>query len=472
MADAALQLLREAIGAKKSALAEGNIFAQIAFDGEENRLGWVIPPAYEALASAQARFLEKNKEYKEFVFTGMGGSINGVKALFTLHGKKNFHTVNSIDPRALQELLTRISYARDVKVLPISKSGSTSETQLVAHALRSLFTRDWEKHFLWISDAPARKKLDALGWQGAGLFPLQVDAQTDIGGRFSCPHTFVFLGALALLYSKEEIASLWQRYRPYHETLLSRALAAAAQFKEKPNAYFALKVKKPLDVILHTWLIQLFQESLGSKKEHFPVKTLIFDERERLREGFDVIEYASETDDVALSFLHTIYFFEAFIAFFSYFKKIVFVTQEYVERYKQKEKELLQTKPSLPPSRSLGDIVGAAAGPARDKKFIEVVLFFYPEKDELEYIERKFQERFPEKKVFCFEGSDWNHHSYQASFLAQDTHYIFLTRDSYIQSVDPLPREIVAQGILQLRSIAEATYQTLKDKSVYYALAR
>jgi len=471
MTHTALDCLYEAIGKSRDAIPADNLFRTIGFDGPHNRLGWVVPPPSSILERALDVFLTRTSDSREFVFTGMGGSINGVCAFFELEKDPRFHTINSIDPRALEALRGALSYVDRLKVLPISKSGTTSETQLVSSALKELFGAQWQKHFLWLCDPAAREKLDALGWKGVAMHALQANNLTDVGGRFSCPHTFVFLSALSLAYGREKTLRTWEQYAPRHHALLEEALRAALRFSEKPNAYFLLKVKPPLDTILRTWLIQLFQESLGSKKEGFAVKTELYQERGSCGEGFDVIEYMPQEKDPLMLFLSTIYFFEAFIAFFSFLKGIVFVTQEYVERYKQKEKELLRSKPSVPDAKSLANIIHAASAQAHAKRFIEVVLFFYPESQEQAYITRKFQEHFPNKKIFCFEGSDWNHHSYQASFLAEDTQYVFLVRNEYRSKVHGIAEETIAHAVVHLRAIAEATYQTLRDKSLYCALS-
>lgn len=105
---------------------------------------------------------------------------------------------------------------------------------------------------------------------------------------------------------------------------------------------------------------------------------------------------------------------------------------------------------------------------SREQKFIEVVLYFYPDQEIIDVIRGKFRETFPGKIILVFIGSDWNHHSYQAAFSDRDTYFVFLLASKYKNKIAFFSEQTLARNIETLKMISEATYLTLKNKACLF----
>jgi len=302
------------------------------------------------------------------------------------------------------------------------------------------------------------------------VFSRQIDSKKDIGGRFSCPHTLVFLAPLFIIYKDiEKIKKLWIKYLQKTSQIMEEAYETACKFKDKDNAFFGFKISSQLSKPLSTWIIQLFQESFGSKKKNFGVKTLNADEFRKLPSYFDIVEFESNSGDSVLDLMLTMYFFECFVAFFSFYKNIIFVTQEYVEKYKEEMRRLEGKSFTPPPQVNMEQLISQVKKNIGDRKFIEIVLFFCPQKPFLQKLKNVFREEFKDKITLVFVGSDWNHHSYQSAFLDKDTLYVLLVKERYIiPDIKDVPLCLWERNIRLLQQISLATYNTLKDKSLYY----
>ena len=111
-------------------------------------------------------------------------------------------------------------------------------------------------------------------------------------------------------------------------------------------------------------------------------------------------------------------------------------------------------------------VIAASEG----KNFIEVVCYWYLPDEQRQAIMDHLREKCPGKTVLVFEGSDWNHHSYQAATMNDETLFVVLTKDRYLEHVEGIPDETLQENTKNLLDIAYATYETLKDKAVYLAL--
>ena len=134
-----IDYLLEAAAKSKEEVPRRNSFRNIGFDGMNPRLGWVMPPAWSSVEEAlqNSQLCLKGKD--EFIFVGIGGSINSIKTVLSLNKKVNIHCIDSLDPQAVITVLSKIENLDKTAVIPISKSGTTKETQLIAHTLRELF---------------------------------------------------------------------------------------------------------------------------------------------------------------------------------------------------------------------------------------------------------------------------------------------------------------------------------------------
>ena len=160
--DVELSNLIKASEIGKLEMQETNLYRDIGFEGDNPRLGWVIPPDWEKIEDSLTRFtdLDVVKGKNNFVFSGMGGSINAIKAMIKIHDNQTeskIYTIDSLDPAALKELFSQIVFLQQTLVIGISKSGTTKETQDILRAISQKFESqglDPRKHFLWFTDLP------------------------------------------------------------------------------------------------------------------------------------------------------------------------------------------------------------------------------------------------------------------------------------------------------------------------------
>ena len=471
--------LLEAAGKPRQDINQDNPYRDIGFDNGKERLGWVKPLDFIEIEKSLERASGILKGKNTFIFVGMGGSINGIKPLFSIFNKDNYYTLDNLDPAAVSYLSEKVSNFDKTLVIPISKSGTTAETQLLASALRKLFAaklgeNNWQKHFLWLSDSTSFNKLDSLGWAGVTKEFIQPDSRIDIGGRFSSPHTLIFLLPLFLLQGsdKDKLKKTYESFSALAGRIREKAYLVCDKCKDKPDAYFHPILPSTLSESFSSWIVQLFQESLGSKLDNFPVKTITGDTGDKL---FFSLRLDIDVSDKAVSLTAQMYFFQVFIAYYSAAKNLNFVSQNFVEKYKEQMRQLESGNNPLfeienLPLAAIIDKAKAEAG--AEHSFIEIVLYFYPGDDSLKIINDAFSRAFPSRKILMFVGSDWNHQSYQAAFSDKSTFYVLILSSCYNKEVKGLDSEVISKNIKTLENIAKATYLTLEDKSILVAYRR
>ncbi len=463
----AINYLLSAAGRDKKDVASDNPFINIGFDENNARLGWVNPPDFSLISEEVRRILPLLEGKKFFVFVGMGGSINGIKSIASFSPEKAVYTLDSLDPSALSEVLNSIEPDKTL-VVAVSKSSTTKETQLIAKSLKQVIS---EENFVWLIDLENKERLLSFGWKDANIFPIQPDGRGDIGGRFSSPHTLIFLLPLFIIVGRDtgRLKNIWDEYLSLQEFLLKGAYDLADKYREADKAYFNPQVKEDFKNNLRGWLVQLLNESLGSKKQGLAVKTLVSglngDEK-----GFFSLRLDKEIENPLVYIMANMYFFQCFTAFYAYFNNIVFVNQPYVEVYKKAMRSQQAYSENKPPV-FLQDIPGIIKeNPGfSSKKFIEIILYFSPGQGFVEKISSLMTEEFSDKKVFVFIGSDWNHHSYQAAFKSEDTLYVIVCLEQY-KNCPYISRDIIQDNINTLKTISFATFSTLKSKAVFFTL--
>lgn len=475
MADLEKYLL-EAAKKKKEELSSHNPYRDIGFDGNKKRLGWVKAIPFSKVKKSLEGFLPLLEGKDNFIFVGMGGSINGIKPLVSLFKTTSLFILDNLDPCALLDILSQVKNLEKTLVVAISKSGTTKETQLLALTLKEYFLSNLgpdrlKKHFLWLSDAIAFKKLDSLGWKGIKKVSIQVDGETDIGGRFSSPHTLIFILPLFLLLNKDftKLKYIYDSFTSLQKEIRNKAYLEAKKYKDKLDAYFSPLTEARLGDSFSSWVVQLFQESLGSKLKTLAVKTII-----NFPQGiFSLLKLELKINNPLVLLMSQMYFFQVFIAYYSAYKRLNFVTQNFVEKYKQEMQRLEgQSREEL--NIGLKDLAGiikeVKKNINRTYRFIEIVLYFYPQPQIRELIKKSFIREFREQQVLLFVGSDWNHHSYQAAFTDKDTFYVLLLSSFYKEELPSVSSDILKRNIKVLKTIAQATHLTLKDKSVLFCL--
>lgn len=466
--------LRDAGSKEKKDILGANPFKRFGFDGMNARLGWVNPPTWSCVKQALFECNKYIKNKKEFIFIGMGGSINGVKTLVTAQRCGYIHYVDSLDPRALIDVVKKIKRLRYVMIICITKSGSTKETHLIAHTVRTIFKKKVKEHFLWLVDKGSHKKLGALGWKGFSWFPIQADGRTDVGGRFTSPHTLVFLLPLYLMFKKDltKVKRIYEAYLSGRQRIVAAALGNARSYKNKKHAYFAVQVESSLAHAARTWITQLFQESLGSKKNGLNVKTLIVD-RKCTDVQFSTLTLTHTQGNQIVRMMLLMHYLQHFVAYWSGFRSINFVNQPSVEQYKQKMKVLtFADMKSIDEIDAKGLITEIQKKIKRNQRFIELILYFHPTPKEVHYLEASLKRHFPQRKVFVFVGSDWNHHSYQAAFKDAASVYCLLTRKKYVMAHPFFKAKRLKENVATLELISYATYLTIKRKGLLRAISK
>lgn len=378
-------------------------FLDIGKDGEYLRLGWVNIFPWEIIQDTLNQFSLLANGYQNFIFIGMGGSINIIKALKSFYQAKNIYTIDSLDPQAYDEL-------KDVDnplIIAISKSGTTLETKLITQKFS-------QNKIIWLKDKE-------------GDLHIQFDAGNDIGGRFSAPNTLIFWAPLFLIFNQDfgKTQSIYNQFASQIDQIRSEMWALGEQIHQSNNQYFQIFCHPSLA----NWMTQLFQESLGSKIPDFHPKTLI---------GGEKIPYfypINLSDDLTIS----LYQAQILVASIAYFKNINFVNQPLVEKYKK----LINS--DISPDDINKDLT------LKNFKFVEIICYWAIPEEEKDQIKAQYQQTYPDKIILLFEGSDWNHHSFQAAVDNPETLFCLLTKQ-----VDPI-----------LDKIALATYKTLEGKSIY-----
>lgn len=468
--------LIEGANTVKEELSSDNPYSGIGFDGEQGRLGWVRTIPFSKIKESLENIVPLLEGKKSFIFVGMGGSINGIKPLLALFEDRPFYTVDNLDPRAIAELVDKIDNLKETMVISISKSGTTKETQLLSSTLREIFINrlgedSWINNFLWISDCSSFEKLDSLGWQGVNKASIQFDQASDIGGRFAAPHTLIFFLPMFLLLNKDfsKVKDCYESFVSLKPKIQEKAYLASCECEGREDAYFSPIIAGGLGESFSSWVVQLFQESLGSKLKDLPVKTLINVAEDQM---FFVLKIGLEINNPLVSLISQMYFFQVFIAYYSGQRKINFVSQGYVEKYKQQMRMLEDSGQKATSGEEVNlenaiNKVKEAIHP--EHRFVEVVLYFYPTVETIKEIQEKVSQSLPGRRVLVFVGSDWNHQSYQAAFGSKDTFYLLLTASSYEFVIPEVSKSTLAKNTETLKVIAEATYLTIKDKSLLFS---
>ncbi|MFW6172456.1 MAG: phosphoglycerate kinase, partial [Elusimicrobiota bacterium] len=480
--------LNEPAGKTKKGVSQENEYREIGFDGEEPRFGWFKKPSwndirenFESIAN-----MKVFKDKKNIVFIGMGGSINTVKTLEKILGKEggyNVYTLDNLDGEALKNL-SELNWEKTL-VIPISKSGTTDETIKLAEIFKKRIGKKWRENFLFMTDPGNNEKLAEKGFKGVKQAYIQLDGKDDIGGRFTSPHTNIFWLPLYLLQNKnmDEMKVYYKEYRKIIERtdVLAQVREAATRYANDNSQNFAVVTNNGLVAeALNTWIIQLFQESLGSKIEGFNPRTIVVADEDSVPVGFESINIELPTNNPVLKMMALTYLLEVFVAEFSRQKSdfsegriLNFVNQPQVEFYKNKLKELKKKELSKKAPVNMEVLKYRIEKWLKDNPdtyFIDAVLYGEFSNDEIMGVKSILQDHFKDKKVQVFVGTDWNHHSFQAAVNDPRSLFVILTKDEYTTEIGEFDSEKIQGNIDTLQRIAEATYETLKDKAIFESL--
>ncbi|MDP4009962.1 MAG: hypothetical protein Q8P53_03175 [Candidatus Shapirobacteria bacterium] len=439
-------------------------------DNGADRSGWARQPSWEKeIKSRLKQFLEIAKDKTDFVFIGMGGSINTVKAIGNIlgnNGENKVFTLDSLDPEAISELIPKIDPGKTL-VIGISKSGTTKETAQLAKTLKDICG-----DFLWLTDPQNEEKIKKNEWQDTIILPIQVDGQADIGGRFTAPHTLISFLPLLILNNKDlvRVEEIWNEYLSCSNDLVEITIDTA-RLLDSSVSNFAICLPENLCPALETWIIQLLQESLGSKKDGYNPKTMVVN-KDQIPEDFDLIAWDVETDNEVVRAMTTMYLAQVLVAQIALTQTVNFVNQPGVEKYKDEMRKMADGKTLEAKIATLDELMRETEKKLKenDYKFIETVCYWHLTEEERQKLKVNLEKRFSDKIVLVFTGSDWNHHSYQAANQNQDTLFLILTKPNYLDSIKNIDSKKLKENIEDLKIIAGATYKTISDKAIFLSL--
>ncbi len=464
--------------AANSAAIPGNAYAEIGFEGRFNRLGWVRPPSEADVMLYASQIDDMLAGMENVIFIGMGGSINSVKAFKGIMGDRRIvvDALDSLDPSALAKSLAGKDLQKTL-IVTISKSATTAETLGLTGIFKTAFGDEWKNHILILTDPENTAKLPE-NYRGAQTMAIQVDGGNGIGGRFTAPLTGTWI-LPAYLFMGDAFGDVYKSFLERHELAAWNAVQGARELHYSGAQRFAVIVEdEKVRDAMNTWIIQLFQESLGSKIEGFYPRTLVVAKGDSIPEGFTPLNLEVNSDDIQSRTMLLQYGLERFVAELALLKGLNFVTQEGVEVYKAETRRLVNEGGILPdPKRVntaqlLSEVLSAVN--QKRKSFVDFVLYGDYGQAELDALRAQAEAALPKGVgVQVFIGSDWNHHSYQAAKDDPNTLFVILQKPNYEIPQGPVfeaSSDVLNDNVKTLRIIARATYNTLSDKALFYAL--
>ena len=211
-----------------------------------------------------------NKNIKNIVVLGIGGSSLGSKAIYEFlkpmkTTKRKLFFFESTDPLNITDLLTQLNIS-ETHFLIISKSGGTVETISI---FKYIFASNQDKEsYTFITDVGSN--LDKFAKDlGSNVFYLP----PNIGGRFSVlsvvgllPLALCGVDIKALLKGADEVSESFFNDGKFKDVLLDKALFYAKNHTQyNINCIFAYS--ETLEYFTQ-WYVQLWGESLGKKQRN------------------------------------------------------------------------------------------------------------------------------------------------------------------------------------------------------------
>lgn len=231
-------------------------------------LGFFKLPEMNSLWQKSEEITPKfGRQFKQFIWVGIGGSSLGPKCMASALGVENVHFLENPDIKTIQNLNKKIQNWKDVGFIFVSKSGTTIETL----ATLDYYLNKLEQHQLKISEQSLviteMKSSSLYDWAQNHKVPV-LEIPLNVGGRFSVLSS---IGQTFLGITGNSIAD----FKKGAESVLT------SPFKEQtllPLLGFYLEGLKQKDVLsyfwyysdstyqLGKWLEQLWAESLGKKE--------------------------------------------------------------------------------------------------------------------------------------------------------------------------------------------------------------
>lgn len=434
----------------EAARALGNRFVQLGSENGKPRLGWVEPPPWKHIERALDRAFctRALRDKRQFIFCGTGGWIHSVRMVAEETGPSQnvVQTLYSLDPAALVSLLANNLALDKTALLGLSASGNTLETRLLIDTLQELLISAGlhvPDHLLWLSAKLARS------------LPLTVDGFETIGALFSAPFTLAFLLPVALLAGMQKTRRYFESFLALREQAVEEAVGQALDLDVSQKLLYLDTggTSDPLDC----WILQLARQSICGKSASFNPKILVGGESP---DNFTRInlKIVADVDPIVAKMLtcHAAQFFFAAVA---WRHDIAFVQHDNVNRYKRLINETPKSSLTNADLEAVQQKIDAVLR-KNGRSFLEMVVYA-PLTKQLRSTLRQSHGSLTGRHCEVYEGSDWNHHSYQAAAESGDTAYVFAGPWLSECEVPGIAPGTLSRNLGFLSAIAQATETSL-----------
>jgi len=403
------------------------------------------------------------RDKSRYVMVGTGGWVHAAGTAAASHAEPAVvvETIHSLDPRALAPLVDAVGHAQSTTFVGISESRTTLETELLmdtfAEFARSMGANPVD-HLLWLSptQGPDVRSVDPA-----------ITPAVRPGALFGAPLTLAFLLPLRLVAGHAQTKRYYESFLAAREVALNAMVERALEIDITSigGLYFFVDPALVNDS-LRRWLLQLGRQALSSKVAGFQPKVLVGSAPPA---EFEIIDTTAGLDGppavIAMLAMHAV---QHFIAVLCYRIGAPFATHRAVRSYKRILPALLErAQPPAPEELGANDIeqlerslIGSLSR-SLQRRFAEIVI--YRSLDAL--TARRLEERLTQtlsRPCHVFEGSDWNHHSYQAAWADSETDYAIIDSPALPEPIAGLCQDILDRNVRALSAIANATRATLR----------
>lgn len=490
-----LRPLREATKKGQDAIPMSNLFREIGFEDNTSLLGWAYPPAWQDIKATAETALQMSSlsSKRHFIWVGTGGWVFLVDALKkTIPASQDitFHTLQSLDPKALADLFALIEDLSSAVCLGMTQSGKTLETVMLMDTLRERFDSaglDYRAHFVWLTSMRQSERDYASGeatirslrehdWKKVDMVPLTIGNHPDINALFCAPYSVLMFLPLALLFSKDlkAVQRIFQQYLALKDGVVRGILLEAYSVASNHIGHIHLKLDESIAPTMTRLVTQLIEQGLGSKQIGFNPRACVTSCGQTA--GFETVALPLHTEaSAAVKIMLTMNTLSAFVALVAYHRRINFVTHPKVNLYKRRAMELMaaadvERKVSDPISFT-ADII-AYLSDNFQTHFVEVLcyghVFVRHQQSIKDWLDSGLVSRIPSTSIAVVPGEAWNHSRYQAAVQTEDTVYVVLVSEKYCSQVAGVSDGAIDRNIRTLQAIALATYETLLPKALYF----
>ncbi|KAK6193484.1 hypothetical protein LQW54_012422 [Pestalotiopsis sp. IQ-011] len=498
--DFALRHLKEAAVKNRDLVPLGNLYRDIGFDGSQSYLGWAHTPAWSEIEAVVDSFcqLRPVRAKKHFIWIGTGAWTFWVEMLksMSFNNTANVHTVQSLDPRSLDHVLSQIGDLREVLCLGVSQSGKTLETRAIMAALRQQFDSsglDYREHFIWLTDRRRSVHDSTSGeevirseklpsWSDVDMAPLAIQETPDTNALFCVPFSvpvFVSL-ALQLGQDNEKLHDIYRLYNSLKDDVLSKVPRQASLIAATNTSDIVVVLPKPIAKAMERLVVQLFMQGWGSKQAGFnPRVQVVSTSPNVLGPGTLDFQVTPETPPVvtAMVVMNALNFLCALVG---YHRGLNFVTHSKVNLYKDRAMQLIEADQvqerfaAIPLLDSIGPQTLTFVEANPKVQFVKILYYGQTSTarlqnlgNEMTSVLNQYARRVSTSVV---PGEQWNHSEYQAAVQTTDTLHIIIIPESEC-SLGGFAQEVTQQNLECLRAIALATYDTLQDKALCFRAA-